>query len=106
MMLGVHDFSPFCVVGSLKDDNRCRIDHSKWYRIGPLFVYEIRGNRFLHSMVRSTVGGMVNLATVKRDNNMHNLTLERFGSIIAAQSEERVVFTAPACGLYLVQVGY
>ncbi|PWB75458.1 tRNA pseudouridine(38-40) synthase TruA [candidate division GN15 bacterium] len=106
MVLGEHDFGPFCVTASLKEDNRCRIDYSRWYNVGPLWVYEIRGNRFLHSMVRSLVGGMVNLATIKADNNMHNLTLERFGSIIAAQCDERVVFTAPACGLYLVQVGY
>lgn len=106
MIIGEHDFGPFCVVASLKEDNRCRIEYSKWSAMGPLWVYEIRGNRFLHSMVRSLVGAMVNLATVKPDNNMHNLTLERFGSIIAAQSDERVVFTAPACGLYLVQVGY
>jgi tRNA pseudouridine38-40 synthase len=106
LVVGEHDFGPFCVVSSLKEDNRCRIDYSRWFKIGPLLVYEIRGNRFLHSMVRSLVGGMVNLSTLKQDNNMHNLTLERFGSIIAAQSSERVVFTAPACGLYLVQVGY
>ena len=105
-LLGEHDFSSFCVTASLKENNQCRIDHSRWYALGPLFVYEIRGNRFLHSMVRSLVGAMVNLATIKPDNNMHNLTLEQFGSIIAAQSDERVVFTAPACGLYLVQVGY
>ena len=106
MIIGEHDFGPFCVVASLKEDNRCRIEQSKWRAMGPLWVYEIRGNRFLHSMVRSLVGSMVNLASIKQDNNMHNLTLERFGSIIAAQSDERVVFTAPACGLYLVQVGY
>jgi tRNA pseudouridine38-40 synthase len=105
-IVGEHDFGPFCVVASLKEDNRCRIEHSRWSAVGPLWVYEIRGNRFLHSMVRSLVGAMVNLATVKQDNNMHNLTLGRFNSIIAAQSDERVVFTAPACGLYLVQVGY
>lgn len=106
LVVGEHDFGPFCVVSSLKEDNRCRIDYSRWFKVGPLRVYEIRGNRFLHSMVRSLVGGMVNLATLRQDNNMHNLTLERFGSIIAAKSSERVVFTAPACGLYLVQVGY
>ncbi len=106
MVTGEHDFGPFCVVSSLKDDNRCLIEYSRWFRYGPLWVYEIRGNRFLHSMVRSLVGAMVNLSTVRPDNNMHNLTLERFGSIIAAKSRERVVFTAPACGLYLVQVGY
>ena len=103
---GEHDFAPFCVVASRLDDNACRIERSRWFRIGPLWVYEIRGNRFLHTMVRSLVGAMVNLASTQRDRNSRNLTLERFGDIIHAQTDERVVFTAPAQGLYLVAVGY
>jgi tRNA pseudouridine38-40 synthase len=106
LIVGEHDFGSFCVVASQKPDNRCTVTHSKWRRMGPLLIYEIQGNRFLHSMVRSLVGAMVNLASVKQDNNMRNLTLGRFGSIITGQIEERVVFTAPACGLYLVRVGY
>ena len=105
-VLGEHDFSPFCVVASRKEDNTCRIERSEWQRIGPLLVYEIRGNRFLHSMIRSLVGAMVNIASQTQDTNSRNLTLERFRDIINAQTDERVVFTAPAHGLYLVSVGY
>jgi tRNA pseudouridine38-40 synthase len=106
MVVGEHDFAPFCVVSSRKEDNTCRIDRSKWYRIGPLFVYEIRGNRFLHSMVRSLVGAMVNIAGENPDDNPLNLTLDRFGDIISSHTDERVAFTAPAHGLYQVSVGY
>ena len=106
LVAGEHDFRSFCITASLKDDNRCTVDHSRWFRIGPLFVYEIRANRFLHSMVRSLVGAMVNLGSVKQDNNLRNLTLSRFESILHGQVDERVVFTAPACGLYLVNVDY
>jgi tRNA pseudouridine38-40 synthase len=105
-IIGQHDFSPFCVVASKKENNLCTIDISRWYQIGPLLVFEVRANRFLHSMVRSLVGAMVNVAGVKQDNNMRNLTLARFKSIITEPGDNRVVFTAPACGLYLVQVGY
>lgn len=103
---GEHDFSPFCVVASRKEDNGCVIELSKWRQVGPLLVYEIRGNRFLHSMIRSLVGAMVNIASEKQDANSRNLTLDRFRDIINAQTDERVVFTAPAHGLYLVSVGY
>jgi tRNA pseudouridine38-40 synthase len=103
---GEHDFSPFCVVASRKEENLCNIFSSKWCRIGPLLVYEIRGNRFLHSMVRSLVGAMINLATIKQDNNVLNLTLPEFADIIGSQTEERITFTAPPHGLYLVSVGY
>jgi tRNA pseudouridine38-40 synthase len=105
-VLGEHDFSPFCVVASRKEDNTCRIERSEWRQVGPLLVYEIRGNRFLHSMIRSLVGAMVNLASHSQDANSRNLTLGRFRDIISAQTDERVVFTAPAHGLYLVSVGY
>ncbi len=106
VVMGEHDFSPFCVTASLKKDNLCTIEYSRWFDLGTLLVYEIRGNRFLHHMVRGLVGAMVNLATVEPDGNKHNLTLESFEDIIKNATAERVVFTAPAAGLYLVSVGY
>ncbi len=106
LLSGEHDFKPFCVVASQKEDNRCRIFHSRWFRWGDLMAYEIRGNRFLHSMVRSLVGAMVNLAQPTQDENRHNLTLARFADILQSDNEERIVFTAPAHGLYLRSVGY
>lgn len=106
MLVGEHDFAPFCVTASLKENNRCMIYQSKWRQVGPLLVYEIRGNRFLHGMVRSLVGAMVNLAAEQQDKNMSNLTLADFGDTLQGNRPERVVFTAPAHGLYLVAVGY
>ena len=103
---GEHDFSAFCVVASRKEDNRCTIYRSTWQSIGPLLVYEIRGNRFLHSMVRSLVGAMLNLADSRPDRNRDNLTLTDFQDIIHAPQDRRIRFTAPAHGLYLVAVGY
>jgi tRNA pseudouridine38-40 synthase len=105
-VIGEHDFSAFCVASSRLDNNTCLIEHSRWRRIGPLLTYEIRGNRFLHSMVRSLVGGMVNLARSRPDRNPDNLTLDSFEDIILDPGDRRVVFTAPAHGLYLVSVGY
>lgn len=106
LTIGKHDFAPFCVIASRKPDNVCFIKSARWFSVGPLLIFEIRGNRFLHGMVRSLVGAMVNLAAVKKDNNPQNLTLERFGDIIQSLTEERVVFTAPPQGLYLVSVQY
>jgi tRNA pseudouridine38-40 synthase len=106
LVLGEHDFSPFCVVASRKENNVCQIAHSKWRKVGPLLVYEIRGNRFLHGMVRSLVGAMANLAREKTDRNPENLTLAVFEDMLRAPGDRRVPFTAPAHGLYLVSVGY
>ena len=106
MVMGEHDFSAFCVVGSRKEDNRCRIERSRWYLVGPLLVYEVRGNRFLHSMVRSLVGGMMNLADLRQDYNTRNLTLGSFADMLQFPDSERCQFTAPPQGLYMVRVGY
>ncbi len=106
IIAGRHDFGPFCRTASRKDDNHCTIDFSRWFFVGDLMIYEIRGNRFLHHMVRGLVAAMVNLARLEPDDNKHNLTLESFADIIKNASCERVVFTAPARGLYLVSVGY
>ena len=106
MIAGEHDFSPFCVRASLKEDNRCTIEYSRWFFRGDMMIYEIRGNRFLHHMVRGLVATMVNLARVKPDDNKHNSTLDAFKDIMENASGDRVVFTAPAAGLYLVSVGY
>jgi tRNA pseudouridine38-40 synthase len=106
LVRGEHDFAPFCKTSSLLEDNACRIERSRWRQVGPLFVYEIRGNRFLHGMVRSLVGAMVNLAGEPKDRNSLNLTLARFSDILDARTDDRVPFTAPARGLYLVSVGY
>ena len=106
MILGDHDFSPFCVVSSRKENNVCRVQLSRWYRFGPLLSYEIRADRFLHGMVRSLVGAMLNLATVNPDQNALNLTLDSFSDMMINPAGKRVPFTAPARGLYLVRVTY
>lgn len=105
-IVGEHDFSAFCTVASRKEDNRCVVAHSRWRAVGPLLVYEIRANRFLHSMVRSLVGAMVNLAACERDRNAENLTWETYIDMLRAPTGNRNRFTAPAQGLYLVAVGY
>jgi tRNA U38,U39,U40 pseudouridine synthase TruA len=69
-------------------------------------VYEISGNRFLHGMVRSLVGAMVNLAAEQQDNNVLNLTLTGFQDTLLGKRSNRITFTAPPHGLYLVTVGY
>lgn len=105
LLVGEHDFSPFCVAASRPENCVCRVETAHWRTIGPLRVFEIRANRFLHSMVRSLVGGMINLAC-PQDSNPHNLTLDSFADIIRLRARDRVVFTAPPHGLYLVAVRY
>ncbi len=106
IVIGEHDFAPFCVITSRKENNLCTIYSASWKIDKNRAIFEIKGNRFLHSMIRSMVGAMVDLAVIKKDNSKHNLTLESFRDIIESSTDYRIISCAPAHGLYLVSVEY
>lgn len=101
IILGEHDFSAFCTVASQKEDNSCQIMQARWQNDGSHFIFDIVANRFLHSMVRSLVGLMVETA---KPNDC--LTLKEFGDIMTSGDHTRIKHVAPARGLYLADVGY
>jgi tRNA pseudouridine38-40 synthase len=98
-ILGEHDFAACCVVASQKENNRCLVYSSRWRRHGDVLIYDIMADRFLHSMIRSLVGLMMETAQGK-------VTLKRFKEILRNGDHTVIRKTAPAHGLYLMQVGY
>ncbi len=66
---------------------------------GELLVYRVRGNGFLHHMVRNLVGTMI-------DVGRRQLALEEIPGILAARSRSAAGPTAPARGLFLHSVEY
>ncbi len=64
-----------------------------------LLVYRVRGNGFLHHMVRNLAGTMI-------DVGRGQLTLEEIPGILAARSRSAAGPTAPARGLFLHSVEY
>ncbi len=66
---------------------------------GELVVYRVRGNGFLHHMVRNLAGTMI-------DVGRGQLTLEEIPGILAARSRSAAGPTAPARGLFLHSVEY
>jgi tRNA pseudouridine38-40 synthase len=66
---------------------------------GDLLVYQVRGNGFLHHMVRNLVGTML-------DIGRGHLKLQEISRILAARSRSEAGPTAPARGLYLHSVDY
>jgi tRNA pseudouridine38-40 synthase len=66
---------------------------------GELLVYRIRGNGFLHHMVRNLVGTMI-------DVGRHQLQPGDIPRILAAHSRSAAGPTAPARGLFLHSVEY
>jgi tRNA pseudouridine38-40 synthase len=66
---------------------------------GDLLVYRVRGNGFLHRMVRNLVGTMLDVGRGYVD-------IEAIPTMLAARSRSAAGPTAPAQGLYLHSVEY
>lgn len=66
---------------------------------GDLLIYRVRGNGFLHHMVRNLVGTML-------DVGRGYLDIETIPAILAVRSRSAAGPTAPARGLYLHSVEY
>ena len=106
---GTHDFTSFAAVDpervermtneSLATTNVRTIFRSVWSRQGDEFIYSVRGSGFLHHMVRNLVGTFVLIGkgTVGGEDLQH---------ILEARERAAAGPTAPANGLYLVEVEY
>ncbi len=105
-VVGEHDFTAFAAVDPERDvpeeeKSRVRtIYSSSWERCGEEMIYTVRGNGFLHHMVRNLVGTFLLVGK-------GTLTPEDTKRILAARERSaNPGATAPAQGLYLVSVEY
>lgn len=105
LVIGEHDFSSFAAVDpergkDLEETNNTRtIYTSDWRREGDLLIYRVRGNGFLHHMVRNLVGTFLLVGK-------GSISPEAIPQIIAKRSRSAAGPTAPAGGLFLVRVEY
>jgi tRNA pseudouridine38-40 synthase len=79
-------------------DNSRTIFHSAWHQQEELLIYRVTGSGFLHHMVRNLVGTFVETAT--------RLDPDVIPKILAARNRSAAGPTAPARGLFLVEVEY
>jgi len=84
---------------SHKQGNVRTVHSSFWARTPEEYSYTIRGNGFLHHMVRNLVGTFLQVGK-------GSLKAEDVPAILAAEDRSAAGATAPACGLYLVGVEY
>ena len=98
-ILGEHDFESFCKYAADVDHYRCTLLESRWVESPGKVTYEIRGNRFLHGMVRALVGTMVDIGRGYTPE-------EAFPSIMEARDRRRAGMAAPPHGLFLEEVVY
>ena len=101
---GEHDFTSFAAVDpergrDIPVSNVRRILSSNWERQGDELVYTVKGSGFLHHMVRNLVGTfiLVGKGTLKPEDVTR---------ILEARDRAAAGATAPASGLYLVNVEY
>ena len=104
IVIGEHDFTSFAAVDPERDreganSNVRTIFSSSWERSDEEFVYSVRGNGFLHHMVRNLVGTFVLVGK-------GSLRAEDILKILEARDRSAAGATAPAGGLCLVNVEY
>jgi tRNA pseudouridine38-40 synthase len=112
-ILGTHDFTSFSAsdpdlatrTNQTDDDSPQEktairtIHHSAWHRHEDLLVYRITGSGFLHHMVRNLVGTFAEAGTGR-------IPPDSIPTILAARNRSAAGPTAPARGLFLVEVEY
>jgi tRNA pseudouridine38-40 synthase len=84
---------------TIKQGNVRTVHSSLWARTPEEFSYTIRGNGFLHHMVRNLVGTFLQVGK-------GSLKADDIPAILAAKNRSAAGATAPASGLYLVSVEY
>ena len=75
------------------------IHHSQWHEQDNLLIYQITGSGFLHHMVRNLVGTFV-------EAGRGRISADSILQILAARDRNAAGPTAPARGLFLVEVEY
>ena len=119
-VVGKHDFTSFAasdpdrsariaeaVSGGEEDDlpllgavtNVRTIHSSQWMRTDDELIYTVRGDGFLHHMVRNLVGTFLLVGK-------GSLKIGDVPTILEARNRSAAGPTAAACGLYLVNVEY
>ena len=98
-IVGEHDFTACCVVNSQKESNRCIVYRSEWTEQGRALKFEITADRFVHSMIRSLVGLMI-------EYGCGGIIKNEFIRIFTGGDHTAIPKVAPARGLCLAEVGY
>ncbi|MCX5894087.1 MAG: hypothetical protein NTW80_14195 [Deltaproteobacteria bacterium] len=99
-MPGEHDFSAFRASGSGNRNPVRRIFAAGWQtHPGGWLRFKVTGNGFLRGMVRSLVGTMVEVGKGKAEPAL-------LVELLRSGERRRAGPTAPAQGLYLVEVAY
>jgi len=99
-LIGEHDFASFAssIGAGIKNTIR-RVYRAEMEKNGELAVFNMVANSFLPHQVRNTAGALIKVGLGK-------MTVDEFCRIIEAKKPGLAGPTAPAFGLYLMQINY
>jgi tRNA pseudouridine38-40 synthase len=93
------DFTSFSKLHTDVKTHICKVYRADWATLEKGYRFEIKADRFLRNMVRSLVGTLLDVGKGK-------ITGEEFRAIVEAKDRGRAGQSAPAQGLFLVDIGY
>ncbi|MFW6370288.1 MAG: tRNA pseudouridine(38-40) synthase TruA [Bacteroidota bacterium] len=99
ILMDCTDFTSFSKLHSDVKTNICNVCHAEWTVENNRLVFTIKADRFLRNMVRAVVGTLLDVGKGK-------IAIEDFKRIIGIQNRGAAGASAPAHGLYLVDVEY
>jgi tRNA pseudouridine38-40 synthase len=99
LILETSDFTSFSKLHTDVATNNCKVTLAEWKTLDTGYLFEIKADRFLRNMVRSLVGTLLQAGLGK-------ITAEDFGEIIRARDRRKAGMSAPAKGLFLMDIGY
>ena len=98
-LIGTHDFTSFCGNKKMKKTAVRTIYEINFTKKGNDLWIDYRGNGFLQNMVRILTGTLIEVGDGRR-------APEELPQILESKNRENAGYTAPACGLMLMEVHY
>ncbi len=99
LLLETDDFGSFCKLHTDVKTTLCKVTRAEWRQEGSVYIFTITANRFLRNMVRAVVGTLFEVGRGK-------MTKQQFADIVAMKHRTAAGMSAPAEGLFLVDVEY
>ncbi len=99
ILVGKHDFSSFCVAESRPEECVRDMQEIRVSKKNDLIHFDFKANAFLHNMVRTIVGTLIQVG-------IGELEPKQMFQILEAKDRTKAGPTAPAQGLTLIRVNY
>ena len=98
-LIGEQDFSAFRGAGCQSNTAMRNVQSVEVFQQGDIIAIDICANAFLLHMVRNIAGALIEVGRGSRQESW-------IGQLLAERDRTKSAATAPAAGLYLIDVGY